>query len=266
MIPSRSLLRALIFFLLLSVSAFTQAQITDLNSAINKAGRERMLSQRMAKLYLQIGMDVDAVRSKRTLDASIALFEQQLLELKNFAPTPEIGETYIKLEKHWRVYKKALVGAPPSHANGNKVLDLSEEVLSFANLGTVQLERHAGSTPVSRLINIAGRQRMLSQRMAKVYQAAAWHVGSTQQFKWAHKDFSDGLRQLEAAPINTPALRDELDRVKQHWMVYENALNQRANIDKAMQSEVATYSERILESLENVVGLYVAQGHASRNP
>ena len=27
------------------------AQVTDISSAINKAGRERMLSQRMAKLY-----------------------------------------------------------------------------------------------------------------------------------------------------------------------------------------------------------------------
>ena len=35
------------------------AQITDLNSAINKAGRQRMLSQRMAKAYFQIGQQVE---------------------------------------------------------------------------------------------------------------------------------------------------------------------------------------------------------------
>ena len=34
------------------------AQIADLNSAINKAGRQRMLSQRMAKAYFQIGQQV----------------------------------------------------------------------------------------------------------------------------------------------------------------------------------------------------------------
>ncbi|MBN8462978.1 MAG: type IV pili methyl-accepting chemotaxis transducer N-terminal domain-containing protein, partial [Dechloromonas sp.] len=77
------------------------AQIADLNSAINKAGRQRMLSQRMAKAYFQIGQQVDADRSKKVLDASVALFDRQLVELKNFAPTPEIKDNYGKLEKSW---------------------------------------------------------------------------------------------------------------------------------------------------------------------
>ena len=44
------------------------AQIADINSAINKAGRQRMLSQRMAKAYFQVGQDIDADRSKKILD------------------------------------------------------------------------------------------------------------------------------------------------------------------------------------------------------
>ena len=47
-----------------------QAQISDINSAINKAGRERMLSQRMAKAWhFQLGLGVDVDRSKRVLDS-----------------------------------------------------------------------------------------------------------------------------------------------------------------------------------------------------
>lgn len=66
-----------------------QAQIANVNEAINKAGRQRMLSQRMAKAYLQVGQDIDADRSKKILDGSISLFDRQLVELKNFAPTPK---------------------------------------------------------------------------------------------------------------------------------------------------------------------------------
>ena len=40
------------------VGGEAMAQIADLNSAINKAGRQRMLSQRMAKAYFQIGQQV----------------------------------------------------------------------------------------------------------------------------------------------------------------------------------------------------------------
>jgi hypothetical protein len=106
------------------------AQITDINSAINKAGRQRMLSQRMAKAYFQIGQQVEVERSKKILDASVATFDRQLVELKNYAPTPEIKETYLKLEKAWLGYKDLLVGAPPSPDNGRKVLEVSEDVLA----------------------------------------------------------------------------------------------------------------------------------------
>ena len=74
------------------------AQIADINSAINKAGRQRMLSQRMAKAYFQLGQTVDVERSQRVLDSSIALFDRQLVELKNYAPTPEIRDTYLALQ------------------------------------------------------------------------------------------------------------------------------------------------------------------------
>ncbi|MDE2440420.1 MAG: type IV pili methyl-accepting chemotaxis transducer N-terminal domain-containing protein, partial [Betaproteobacteria bacterium] len=73
----------LVFFLGL-ISECAQAQISDINAAINKAGRQRMLSQRMAKAYFQVGQEVDVERSKKLLDSSVAAFDRQLVELKNY--------------------------------------------------------------------------------------------------------------------------------------------------------------------------------------
>jgi nitrate/nitrite-specific signal transduction histidine kinase len=234
------------------------AQITDLNVAINKAGRQRMLSQRMAKAYFQIGQQVDVERSKKILDSSISTFDRQLVELKNFAPTPEIKETYLKLEQSWLAYKDLLVGATPSQPNGRKVLDLSEQVLGLAHQGTVQLEKKSGST-AGRLVNISGRQRMLSQRMAKFYQAIAWGVGndnSPAELDKARKEFAAAHQELASAPSNTPQIKDSLELVKQQWMFFENALNQKAGPDRRPQTAVATTSERILEEMETVVAQY----------
>ncbi|MBF1165288.1 MAG: type IV pili methyl-accepting chemotaxis transducer N-terminal domain-containing protein [Dechloromonas agitata] len=234
------------------------AQINDINSAINKAGRERMLSQRMAKAYFQIGQGVDVERSKKVLDASVTAFDRQLVELKNYAPTPEIKTTYVNLEKAWLDYKDYLIGKSPSPENGRKVLALSEDVLALAQQGTVQLEKH-GASSAGRLVNLSGRQRMLSQRMAKFYQAAAWGVGDTNgatNLETARKEFNQALKELGAAPSNTAQIKDGLELVKQQWFFFENALSQKGGSDKRPQLAVATTSERILEEMELVVGLY----------
>lgn len=242
-----------------TLAGVAQAQITDINAAINKAGRERMLSQRVAKAYFQIGQGVEVDRSKKILDTSISLFDRQLVELKNFAPTPEIKDTYQKLEGAWIAYKDALVGAPPSPDGGKKVLELSEQVLALAQQGTVQLEKHSGTT-AGRLVNVSGRQRMLSQRMAKFYQAVSWGVGGTSsaaELDKARKEFSAALQELSAAPANTPQIKDGLELVKQQWFFFENALNQKGGSDKKLLAgNVATTSERILEEMESVVGQY----------
>jgi nitrate/nitrite-specific signal transduction histidine kinase len=235
-----------------------QAQITDINSAINKAGRERMLSQRMAKAYFQMGLNVDVERSRAVMDGSIALFDRQLVELKNYAPTPEIKETYQKLERSWLAYKDVLIGSAASQTNGKKVLELSDEVLALAQQGTVQLEQHARSSS-ARLVNVAGRQRMLSQRLAKFYQAAAWNVGGTQASSEAErtrKEFEEGLQELNGASVNTPAINAELQLLSQQWYFFDSALKQRTSTDRNLQLNVATTSERILQLTENIAGLY----------
>ena len=53
-----------------------QAQVSDINDAINKAGRQRMLSQRMAKAWLAIGLDIEVARAQRILGDSMALFDR----------------------------------------------------------------------------------------------------------------------------------------------------------------------------------------------
>ena len=249
----KAVLGFLFVFLFGFVGENAMAQISDINSAINKAGRERMLSQRMAKAYFQIGQGVEVERSKKVLDASVMAFDRQLVELKNYAPTPEIKATYVSLEKAWLDYKDYLIGKASSPENGRKVLALSEDVLALAQQGTVQLEKQSAST-AGHLVNLSGRQRM-----AKFYQATAWGVADANgaaNLDKARKEFNEALKELAAAPSNTVQIKDGLELVKQQWFFFENALNQKVGGDKRPQVAVATTSERILEEMEIVVGLY----------
>lgn len=254
----RASLSALALFLILTLGlgpGAAQAQITDINAAINKAGRERMLSQRIAKAYFQLGLGAEPERSRAVLDSSITLFEQQLAELKQYAPTPDIQATYGQLETAWIAYKGKL-RTTPTPAIGREVLALSENVLALAHKGTAQLEARSGST-AGRLVNLAGRQRMLSQRLAKLYQATAWGIQdtrATEDMAQARREFSAAHRELSAEPANTAQIQEALKLAGQQWIFFEHALEQRPGPRGA--AEVATTSERILSEMEIAVGRY----------
>lgn len=234
------------------------AQISDINSAINKAGSLRYSSQRMAKAYFQLGQGVDEVRTRRALDASVAMFDRHFVELKVYATQPEIKETYLNLEKSWLAYKDLILGAAPSQENARKVLALSETILTIAHQGTVQLEKASGTT-AGHLVNLSGRERALSQRMAKLYQAIAWGVADAQSaanLEASSKEFTKNLQELSAAPSNTPKINESLELVSQQWFFFTTALGEKARADKRPQTTVATTSERILEEMDRIVGLY----------
>ena len=249
--------RALLVAVALLASA-AEAQITNINDAINKAGSLRYTANRLAKAYFQLGMGVDVERSKRILDTAIPMYDRRLVELKNYSPTPEIKETYVALEKAWIGYKDLLVGSVPNQANGRKVLPLSEEIVAIANKATGQLATHSNSNQ-GKLVNISGRQRMLSQRIAKYSQAIAWDVapaGSQKEIDASKAEFVKMLGELMAAKENTQQIRDELELGNQQWMFFDSALAGKNADKKVNMTNVATTSERILEVMDNVVGMY----------
>ncbi len=236
------------------------SQVMDINDAINKAGRQRMLSQRVAKSYMALGQHVETGLTEKILSLSMALFDRQLVELKSFAPNAEIRASYGQLESAWDEYKTALVGHTPSRSGAEQVLNLSGRVLQLAHQGTVQLETHSGK-PLGKLVNMAGRQRMLSQRMAALYLSASWGVQATQSAQniaKAREEFLSAHEVLKSAPEATAAIQSELQLAQTQFYFFEAALKtlQPGVANPTAQANVFTTSERILQVMDNVTGMY----------
>ena len=235
----------------------TQAQVTDLNDAINKAGRQRMLSQRMGKAWLALVQDVEPATARQVLDKSMSLFDRQLVELKAFAPTPEIRDTYGKLEGAWSDYKTALVGTAPGKPGAPAMLQADARVLALAHQGTVQYEAASGK-PVGKLVNVAGRQRMLSQRMAKFYLAATLPVDATAEIAKARTEFLTAMEFLRNAPEATPRIKEELVLADGQWVFFDAALKKLQGGSSKPLQDVFVSSENLLSVMDRVTGLYSA--------
>jgi hypothetical protein len=236
------------------------AEVLSLNDAINKAGRQRMLSQRMAKAWLAMGQGIEAQHAEKVMLDSMALFDRQLVELKAYAPTPEIKETYMRLEPVWGNYKTALIGSKPDRSAAAALLDLDAKVLQLAHQGTAQLEQYSGKA-VGKLVNMAGRERMLSQRTAKFYLSASWGVNPSNaavELNTARAEFVRALQTLTNAPQATKTIKQELELAQQQWIFFDHALDQLNETTGATRraKDVFSTSEHILQIMDKVTGMY----------
>lgn len=233
--------------------------------AVNKAGRQRMLSQRIAMSYFMIGMNANAAEAQQRIDSAVAEFHSNLMELRDYAKDPAVQVALDKEAQIWGAYS-ALAVAKPNPTQGLQVLAQSDQLLAACEDVVQKLGVKAG-TGTARLVAVSGRQRMLSQKLGKYYLAMAWKlpaVGLEANFNQTLQDFDANLNQLVSNPENTPGINAALGRVRNDWGLSKSVFTQYKD-GRFAPLIVVTTAESILKQMDAVTGMYVAMA-ASKTP
>ena len=225
-----------------------------------------MLSQRMVKAYLMLGQDIAAADARGILRESIDRFESQLAALKSYRPTPGVEQALVALETAWAPCR-ALLAAPPSKAGADELYEANETLQRAAHRTTLAYERVTGA-PLDHLVNLAGRQRMLSQRMAKFYFYRTWELydaPADMELHLSHAHFTAVLNQIEASPLVSAAVRERLARLRREWEPYEELLLASKQPEEMRRdaARVAALSEQVLAGIEELLALILAPAGAS---
>jgi AmiR/NasT family two-component response regulator len=223
--------------------------------AINRAGQQRMLSQRLVKLHALACSRTDAAAVALLVNESVQRVEDNLAALAQDLSEPTYGDLVVAAQAGWKNLRALLDGVPK--ASGLAALDAAAEtVLAQANALVLALES-SGLAPQVHVVNLAGRQRMLSQRMAKLalLQGVALDAGVAQRLQAeTAAEFEDGQSALSEAPLSSPEIRTIIDRGERAWQELRAAVAS-APVP-AGRMKIAAASEELLEIFERLTAAY----------
>ena len=238
-----------------------QAQM-GLSGAINYAGWFRALSQRMAKAYCQQYLQVLPAAAVDAMGLARKMVQTGSGELARGMQSgqwpAEVGRQLAEVQKQFALLNQMTSAPATTTALVAAASEQADRTLLIAQAVTEAIEKLA-QAPSARLVNLAGRQRMLSQRLAKNYFLSAAKVDSKvvqAQLASDAADFRQALQTLKAAPVSTSSIRNELELADSQWLFFESALRRPA--DDAGLNAVATTSERLLGVMDKLTGLYDA--------
>jgi hypothetical protein len=252
----RTLLQAIAAVVLLPTWQTAHAQLA-LSTAINRTARFRALSQRMAKAYCQIHLNVLPDQARTVLATARKLVQLGFADLAKAQWPADLSAQLAQIHQ-LALDLDTLLAQPPSKASVAAVSLQADKMLASADSATQTLEK-LSNTSTARLVGTAGRQRMLSQRLAKNYSLIAAGLSTPTMADQMISDtieFKQAFVILGAAPVSSPGIRSELALGESQWVFFDAAL-QRQPDERGLQA-VATTSERLLEVMDKITSLYDA--------
>lgn len=225
---------------------------------VNMCGRLRLLSQRMAVAWGSVAAGVAPGRARTKLRQCEKDFIRNLEKLDGLGLEPDLGAGLEKIKRLWPSYRQAM--ASEGAEGAERIFILSEEILDAANGLTVCAAGLAGITE-AHYVNTAGRNRMLSQRICKLFLFHDWgclHDSIAELSRQTCQEFESNLQELARAGGSHAELGAQLEVVASQWQRFVRALcPDLSHAGKVKHARlVLTEGERLLRCVDTTVKLF----------
>lgn len=270
-----NLISILFFSLFVSVSTFA----ADMGKVINLAGKQRMLTQKMSKEALLIAKGIDSAGNTENLKITSALFDKTLTGLINgdadlgLEKTEDaaIVDQLSKVTAMWATFNESIqkvITGDISSATLQAIADQNVPLLKEMNAAVQMYAKASGSSldkGMATTINLAGKQRMLTQKMTKELLLVANGIDTDANKASLGKTVALFEKTLTGliegdADLGLPATTDkdilaQLGKVEALWAEYKPILDS-ADISEAGLQSAAAKNLPLLKNMNAAVQMY----------
>ena len=246
-----------------STCGVLSAAEVDYGNVINLAGKQRMLTQKMSKDILLIASNVELEQNKEDLKKTSALFERTLNGLINGdeglklgpCPSEDIKAQLEKVKSMWSDFKpfteEAISAQKLAKETIKKVAEQNVPLLKEMNKAVQMYAADAEAATGKKagaVINISGRQRMLSQKMSKELLLIAQHVDANKYkgelkktsalFESSLKGLIKGDEELNLPPTTDKDILAQLGKVQSIWKKFKPSIMEAALTGRAPEDAI----------------------------
>ena len=244
---------------------------------INLSGRQRMLSQYMAKAVCFASLKVDEKMQIDEMQLAHHLFERTLVELRDGSAVqrmlPEadlaINDALDEAERVWYVYGKAVKERDIAAVVGQNLT-----VLAKSNDVVTLFQKKYGSSgdvapEIAAALNISGRQRMLTQKSSKEFCLVAAGIDAASNrtalkttiefFDTSMASLKDGNPAMGLAAAPSPAVIEQIGKANAAWAPMKAIFARVAGGAQPSPEDIAAISKQnvaVMESANVIVGMY----------
>ncbi len=251
----------------------------EMGTVINLAGKQRMLTQKMSKEILLIAKGIDVDANKSNLKKTADLFDRTLKGLVNGDAGLGLPKTtdeailaqLAKVSALWAEFKpnvEAALSGKIDEGVLKKVAAQNLPLLKEMNKAVQMYAKASGSDlepAMATTINLAGKQRMLTQKMTKELLLVANGIdvdankASLQKtvalFERTLKGLFDGDSELGLPGTKDPAIRKQLEVVQGLWAEYKPVLDKVDTSPEGL-AKAAKLNLPLLKEMSKAVKMY----------
>jgi len=242
-------------------------------TVINLAGKQRMLTQKMSKEALFIAKGIDAKANTESLKKTAELFDKTLKGLVAGDESLKLPKTTNKeilaqletVSKLWATFKPNIDKVADGKSDKATLEAIAKEnlpLLKNMNKAVQMYAKASGSKldpEMAKTINLAGKQRMLTQKMTKELLLVANGIdakANAENCKKTGELFESTLKDLTDKCKNDE-IKKQLEVVAKLWGDYK-AIIEKADTSEASLKKAEELNIPLLKNMNKAVKMYEA--------